>query len=101
MATDFVIIPRAHDLKTLPVHFREVAAGAKRAEIRKDDRGFSRDDWLILREWDGAGYSGRFVIARVTHVLRGPEFVDGASGLAPGFVSLSIDIIATDGRPSE
>jgi hypothetical protein len=96
MASDFVILPRAHDLKTWPRFFQSVREGEKRAEIRKNDRGFAVGDVLTLREWnpESREYSGRFVVARVTHILYGPEMVDGSDGLASGFVSLSIDVVA-------
>lgn len=76
-----------HELKTVQPHFSHVQSGAKRAEIRRDDRGFAVGDVLVLREYDPAtdALTGRFVEARVTHVLRGLE------GLAEGWVSLSIE----------
>lgn len=99
MSDGFVIIPRAHDLKIAPKHFRDVLDGSKRQETRTDDRGFSVGDVVILREWMDDGhasqYSGRFVVARVTHILR------ESAGLVDGYVVLSIDVVATDGRPVE
>jgi hypothetical protein len=76
-----------HELKTHPQHFAHVQSGAKRAEIRKDDRGFAVGDVLVLREYDreADALTGRYVEVRVTHVLKGFE------GLAEGFVSLSIE----------
>ena len=76
-----------HELKTHPPHFAAVQSGAKRAEIRRDDRGFAVGDVLVLREYDPTAneHTGRFVEVRVTHVLRGFE------GLAEGFVSLSVE----------
>ena len=90
---DFAIIPRAHDLKTLPEYFQAVRDGEKRAEIRKDDRGFSVGDVLILREWEvgSVGYSGRFVVATITHVLT-------STGLVEGYVSLSINVVGIGGE---
>lgn len=78
---------KIHELKTHPTHFAAVASGAKRAEIRRDDRGYAVGDVLVLREYDHAtdSYSGREVEVRVTHVLSGFE------GLAEGFVALSIE----------
>lgn len=74
-------------LKILPVYFPEVCAGRKRAELRKDDRGFRVGDNLMLREWTGKEYTGRRVIVRVTHILRNaPEY-----GLQDGFCILSIE----------
>jgi hypothetical protein len=100
MATNVATV-RVHDLKTLPVHFADVLAGDKRAEIRKNDRPFALGDFLILREWiddaHASNYSGRFILARVTHVLAGPEAPHGARGLAVGYVSLSIDVVGSGG----
>ena len=78
---------KTHELKTVQPHFENVRSGVKRAEIRRDDRGFAVGDVLVLREYDAAtdSYSGREVEVRVTHVLAGYE------ALAPGFVMLSIE----------
>lgn len=79
---------KTHELKTTQPHFEHARSGAKRAEIRRDDRGFAVGDVLVLREYDPAScsYSGREVEVRVTHVLSGFE------GLAAGYVSLSIEL---------
>ena len=76
-----------YELKVYPTHFAAVQSGAKRAEIRRDDRGYAVGDVLVLREFEpGVGaLTGRYVEVRVTHVLRGFE------GLAPGFAALSIE----------
>jgi hypothetical protein len=78
---------KTHELKTVQPHFAHVQSSAKRAEIRRDDRGFAVGDVLVLREYDPAtdALTGRYVEVRVTHVLRGFE------GLAEGWVSLSIE----------
>lgn len=79
-----------HALKTHPPHFADVLAGLKRAELRKDDRGFAIGDLLVLQEYEPrsprSGYTGRAVTVRVTHVLAGFE------GLAPEWVMLSIEM---------
>lgn len=76
-----------HDLKTVQPHFDAVSSGAKKAEVRRDDRDFAVGDVLVLREYDPAtnSYSGRVFEVRVTHVLR------GFAGLAPEYVALSIE----------
>ena len=90
------IIPIVHDLKILPEHFADVFEGSKRAEVRKNDRGFAVGDLLTLREWipdaHASNYTGRHCVARVTHVLY------LAAGLAGVYVVLSIDVVATDGK---
>jgi hypothetical protein len=79
---------KRHELKTVAPHFEHVWFNMKRAEVRRDDRGFAVGDMLVLREYDAAAgvYSGREIEARVTHILAGYE------ALAPGYVMLSIDV---------
>lgn len=79
---------REHHLKTWPVYFRLVKSGAKRFEVRRDDRNFRAGDTLRLREWDPAAsaYTGDVVRVRVTYVLGGGQF-----GVEPGNVVMSID----------
>ena len=82
-----------HDLKILPEHFQAVWDGRKRAELRKDDRGFEVGDILALREWNGEAYTGSGIAVRVTHILRNcPEY-----GLADGFCILSIKPLSWGG----
>lgn len=82
-------VPRrmnSHELKILPEHFQAVWEGDKRAELRKDDRGYEVGDVLVLREWDGHKYTGSGLAVRITHILRNcPEY-----GLADGYCILSI-----------
>ena len=76
-----------HRLKAWPASFSAIYEGDKRAEFRKDDRGFDVDDQLILEEYDPAtgNYSGRRMMRLVTHILRGPDF-----GVPEGYVVMSI-----------
>jgi hypothetical protein len=84
-----------HTLKTDPIPFADVLGGAKRFEIRKDDRGFAVGDILDLRATVSTGaqmaagapleYTGRELSATVTHLMHGPAY-----GLADGWVIMSI-----------
>lgn len=83
-----------HILKTWPAPFGAVWDGAKACEIRKDDRGYSVGDTLVLREFDPAApggdperYSGREIGATVTWLARGPEW-----GLPEGMVVMSLRV---------
>lgn len=83
-----------HELKILPEHFQAVWDGRKRAELRKDDRGFEVGDILALREWNGEAYTGSGIAVRVTHILRNcSEY-----GLADGYCILSIKPLSECGR---
>lgn len=43
---------KTHELKTWPSAFAAAVSGAKRYEIRKDDRNFASGDYLFLKEFD-------------------------------------------------
>lgn len=87
---------RTHTLKIWPNHFEEVAEGRKKAEIRKDDRGFAVGDLLHLVEFDPAKCiavreTGRTMTVAITHILHGGRF-----GLDPDYVMLSIEPVSHD-----
>lgn len=60
----------AHDLKIWPEYFKEVAAGSKPFEIRKNDRNFQFGDTLVLSEFDPdkKELTGEFVEAEITYL---------------------------------
>lgn len=76
-----------HELKTWPDPFEAVWMGSKKAEFRKDDRGFRVGDGLTLKEWvpESENYTGREIYACITDLRRGPQF-----GIPEGFVMLSV-----------
>ena len=78
---------RTHDLKIHQHWFDRVLSGAKKAEMRKNDRDFRVGDSLRLREFDAAeqSYTGNEVTVTVTDVLHGPTY-----GVEWGYVMLSI-----------
>ena len=77
---------RVHELKILPEYFQAVWNEEKRCELRKDDRDYRVGDWLILREFDGAKYTGSGLLMQITHILRDcPEY-----GLQDGYCILSV-----------
>lgn len=64
---------RVHILKAWPAPFDLVWLGVKPFEIRKNDRGFSVDDVLVIRRYhpDSEHFDGRTVIARISCVTSG------------------------------
>lgn len=73
-----------HELKTWPVYYQAIVDGRKTADIRYNDRTFCEGDLLWLREWKRrGGYTGRFTVRQVTHVMI-------AMGLQSGHVMLSL-----------
>lgn len=73
-----------HRLKILPEFYQAVSDGRKRFELRKDDRGFSTGDTLMLCEWDGNSFTGRECQCQIDYVLRDYD------GLEPGYAILGI-----------
>ena len=77
---------RVHDLKCWPAFFQAILDGRKKAEVRRDDRGYLTGDTLLLREWDPVAKraTGRVYEVRVTHLAD-----LGTIGVAGGFVCMS------------
>ncbi len=73
-----------HELKILPEYFEAVTDGTKRFELRKDDRGFAVGDEIVLKEWNGAEYTGRSVKKQISYILK------NYTGLAEGYAVLSL-----------
>ena len=78
---------RTHDLKIQQPYFDRVLSGAKKAEMRKNDRDFHVGDSLRLREFSAASqsYTGDEITVTVTDALYGPTY-----GIEDGYVMLSI-----------
>jgi len=84
-----------HELKCWPESFSPIWRGEKRAEFRIDDRGFRTEDELVLLEWKPreCALTGRKLRARITHILRGPNF-----GVPEGYSMLSIEVVSREGE---
>jgi hypothetical protein len=95
-----------HELKTDPIPFSHVYEGLKLFEIRRDDRTpvYAIGDRLNLREthWTGLEmkdqgkpleYTGREIIVKVLHVMRGPVY-----GVQDGWIIMSILSLEQFGR---
>ena len=92
------LIAGHHDLKTWPEFYKDVETGAKRFELRKNDRDFKVGDTLVLREWDPAkltvlpaepgDYTGKAVRVKVTYMISGPKFGLEAGHCILGFKML-------------
>lgn len=70
-----------HIIKILPAYFNAVKCGAKRFELRKNDRNYKSGDIVIMREWNGDSYTGNEIEVAITYVLKDcPEY-----GLEKGY----------------
>ena len=69
-----------HELKSRPDEFRAVFKGIKTFEYRKNDRGYSVGDTLLLKEYYSSSgvYTGEELSAYVCYIIYGacapPEF---------------------------
>lgn len=83
---------KTHRLKTDTEPFAAIFENRKRAEFRKDDRGFEVGDTLVLEQVEtneATGekeLTGQKVIAVITHVQRGPTY-----GIPEGYAMLSFE----------
>jgi Domain of unknown function (DUF3850) len=87
-----------HQLKTHAPYFEAVVSGVKPFEVRRDDRGFQRGDYVRLvetthisvpgvgDEWSPTGREAQY---EITYVLTGGQF-----GIEPGYVVLGLAVTA-------
>ncbi|EEI9464533.1 TPA: DUF3850 domain-containing protein [Salmonella enterica] len=66
---------KIHAIKIAPKYLDAVVTGQKKAELRKNDRGYKTGDVLSLCEWKHGKYTGREWAAVITHVLPMNEII--------------------------
>lgn len=57
-----------HELKLSTEFYSDVETKIKTFEIRKNDRNFKINDVLLLKEWDGVKYTGRFIERKICYI---------------------------------
>jgi hypothetical protein len=78
---------KTHNLKTWPEYFQACKSGAKKFEVRRNDRRFEVGDFLELHEYVPlVGFTGEKETYKITYILSDPRF-----GILPGFVCMSIE----------
>jgi hypothetical protein len=91
LKTSETLVFQVHTLKTDPAPWWDICSGRKTFEFRKDDRGYSVGDVLILAEHvPGEGFTGMALFRRVTSLLR------GGYGVPDGYVVLSLGELRAD-----
>jgi ASC-1-like (ASCH) protein len=67
-----------HELKIIQPYFSEVKKGAKKFELRRNDRDFKIGDTVVLKEYDKKTqtYSGEFIVIGITYVLKNMVGID-------------------------
>lgn len=84
---------KVHELKIWPQFFEDVLSGAKKYEVRINDRDYKRGDRLLLHEWnpETKEFTGRFCEAGVVHITYGTEL----NKVLPGFICvMGIEVLA-------
>ena len=68
-----------HHLKIQSEYYEAVRSGAKRFEVRRDDRvpRYAVGDTLILEEFADGAYTGRDIAVFVDYIYRGAFCLDG------------------------
>lgn len=78
-----------HELKCWPTFYRELVAGTKTFELRRNDRNYQKGDILMIYEWNDATQQYTMTSPTLrfecTHIMHGPGF-----GLEPGWCCMSI-----------
>ena len=80
---------REHCLKTWPAPYQAVIDGAKRHEVRVNDRGFAVGDRLVLAEYEPhlERFTGRQVTVAVLYMT------ESGFGLPSNLCVMSIEVV--------
>ena len=84
----------SHELKTDLLPFGDLWNRVKAFEVRKNDRDYQLSDELLLKEWTGLGFTGRWIRAEVSYINEGGQY-----GIEPGYVVLGIFEIDRSSSP--
>jgi len=96
--------PQIHYLKSWPQFFKDIRAGLRTHELRRNDRNFKVGDWMKLQEFDPelSEYTGQRLTAEITSLtsFAQPCAVSGEA-LNADFCILSIRLVrAKDAEPN-
>ena len=59
---------KTHEIKCYPEYYQEIINGAKRFEIRFNDRNYKVNDILVIRENTLMGLTGRYCICCIVYI---------------------------------
>jgi hypothetical protein len=84
-------VTTTHMLKCWTPYYQATVAGDKKFDVRRDDRGFQKGDFVVLQQYDpGEGYVcdpddniPYSIEKRIQYILTGGQF-----GIEPGYVVL-------------
>lgn len=88
---------KQHDVKCWPEFYAPIESGAKKFDLRKDDRKYAVGDIIIFHEFDDrkARYTERKCERRVGYMLVGVGggCITPLHGLARGYVILGLEMV--------
>lgn len=91
---------KVHFLKTWPEHFQAIHSGNKKFELRKADRDFHVNDFIVLQEYfpEQKTYGGRNLIVQITYIFDNISNSEdwGIDGLRPGYCILSFNLLTNE-----
>lgn len=78
-----------HELKILEEFFSPVVEGKKTFEVRRKDREFHYNDYLLMRMYDIREmlYKSHYILAKIIYILDNPKYVK------EGFIILGIEVL--------
>lgn len=80
---------RVHFLKCHPSYFALVCTGAKKSEVRINDRDYAKGDIIVLNSWADGHYRGESCLLYIDHVFE----IDKFFNLSTDLVSLSVSVL--------
>ena len=85
---------REHKLKCWSQYWDALEAGEKNFEVRRDDRGFQKGDFLILQKYDNerGDYVRHYSDNKPHETRRKIKYIltGGQLGIEPGYVVLAL-----------
>ena len=79
-----------HSHKVSPVEFDAIKTHQMTTDVQPGNSNFKKGDIINVKEFDG-NFTGRELAVKVTHVLKNPSFLQGAS--LAGLCLLSIKLV--------
>lgn len=65
---------RTHSLKLNVKDYDLVEKRVRNIDVRLNDRNYCVGDWLVMHEWTGREYTGRWLTRSIEHILPLDEF---------------------------
>lgn len=78
---------KIHDWKIVPEYFVQLLDGSRPFVIIKNDKKYKTGDTVILKEWNGIGYSGKEIHGKIRSLAD-----DGCTGIEKGYAVCVVEV---------